>query len=124
MNNQIKSEQLAADIAEFLANGGQIKAAVNTNISPGFQVTNPELIEKKRQEEQVKPKVQKPKAPRKMTYYALARLEAEKEGLKRYRGKPCKICQKFVRFVSNNTCVECSNHYSKMHHKKKKGGAA
>lgn len=85
MNPQIKQGYGDA-IAQFLANGGQIKTAVNSNKSPDF---NPNLptggIEN----------------------YQL-RKEAEKKGLKSYLTLvPCEKCNTSERSVKTNACLAC-----------------
>lgn len=37
-----------------------------------------------------------------------ARVEAAKQGLSRYDGKPCRVCGGTERYVTSNNCVACS----------------
>jgi hypothetical protein len=36
------------------------------------------------------------------------RLEAAKNGEKRYQGKPCKACGQTLRYTINSACVACT----------------
>ena len=93
LNNQIKPSYSDA-VAQFLANGGQIKQAENTN-KADFNYCNAETVTKSAER------------PNSHQNHVL-RTRAEKQCLKSYSPvAPCKLCETSERSVKSNLCLEC-----------------
>lgn len=81
-------------VAKFLANGGEIKQAVNTNKAE-FNYCNADTV------------LQSNDRPNSHQNHIL-RTRAEKQGLKSYKPvAPCKSCSTSERSVRSNVCLEC-----------------
>ena len=81
-------------VAQFLANGGEIKQAVNTNKAE-FNYCNVDTA------------VKSAERPNSHQNHIL-RTRAEKSGLKSYKPvAPCKSCGTSERSVKSNACLEC-----------------
>ena len=93
MNIKIKPDYSDA-IAKFVANGGEIKSAVNTNKAE-FNYCNADTV------------LQSAERPNSHQNHIL-RTRAEKQGLKSYKPvAPCRYCGTSERSVKSNICLEC-----------------
>ncbi|WP_426977522.1 hypothetical protein ACNFX6_06480 [Acinetobacter johnsonii] len=93
IGTQIKPDYSDA-VAKFVANGGQIKPAVNTNKAE-FNYCNADTV------------FQSAERPNSHQNHIL-RTRAEKSGLKSYKPvAPCKSCGTSERSVKSNACLEC-----------------
>ena len=90
---QIKPDYSEA-VAKFVANGGEIKLAVNTNKAE-FNYCNADTV------------LQSAERPNSHQNHIL-RTRAEKQGLKSYKPvAPCRSCGTSERSVKSNICLEC-----------------
>lgn len=81
-------------VAQFLANGGEIKSAVNTNKAE-FNYCNADTT------------IKSAERPNSHQNHIL-RTRAEKQGLKSYKPvAPCRACGTSERSVKSNACLEC-----------------
>lgn len=93
IGTQIKPDYSEA-VAKFVANGGQIKPAVNTNKAE-FNYCNVDTV------------LQSAERPNSHQNHIL-RTRAEKQGLKSYKPvAPCRSCGTSERSVKSNICLEC-----------------
>ena len=93
IGTQIKPDYSEA-VAQFVANGGQIKPAVNTNKAE-FNYCNMDTV------------LQSAERPNSHQNHIL-RTRAEKQGLKSYKPvAPCRSCGTSERSVKSNICLEC-----------------
>lgn len=93
LNNQIKQDY-SADITKFVANGGEIKTAVNTNKAE-FNYCNADTV------------LQSAERPN-SHQNAVLRKRAENRGFKSYTPvAPCRSCGTSERSVKSNLCLEC-----------------
>lgn len=93
LNNQIKQDY-SADITKFVANGGEIKTAVNTNKAE-FNYCNADTV------------LQSAERPN-SHQNAVLRKRAENRGFKSYTPvAPCRSCGTSERSVKSNICLEC-----------------
>ncbi|NNH00252.1 hypothetical protein [Acinetobacter sp. ANC 5414] len=93
IGTQIKPDYSEA-VAKFVANGGQIKSAVNTNKAE-FNYCNADTV------------LQSAERPNSHQNHIL-RTRAEKQGLKSYKPvAPCRSCGTSERSVKSNICLEC-----------------
>ena len=93
IGTQIKPDYSEA-VAKFVANGGQIKPAVNTNKAE-FNYCNADTV------------LQSAERPNSHQNHIL-RTRAEKQGLKSYKPvAPCRSCGTSERSVKSNICLEC-----------------
>jgi hypothetical protein len=93
IRTQIKPDYSEA-VANFVANGGQIKPAVNTNKAE-FNYCNADTV------------LQSAERPNSHQNHIL-RTRAEKQGLKSYKPvAPCRSCGTSERSVKSNICLEC-----------------
>lgn len=90
---QIKPDY-SKEVAQFLANGGQIQQAVNTNKAE-FNYCNADTA------------IKSAERPNSHQNHIL-RIRAEKQSLKSYTPvAPCKSCNTSERSVKSNACLEC-----------------
>lgn len=93
LNNQIKQDY-SADITKFVANGGEIKTAVNSNKAE-FNYCNADTVLKS---------AERPNSHQN----AVLRKRAENRGLKSYTPVAnCRACGTSERSVKSNLCLEC-----------------
>ncbi|MBF4456138.1 hypothetical protein IRT38_12295 [Acinetobacter sp. SK-43] len=93
ISNQIKPDY-SEEVAKFVANGGQIQMAVNTNKTE-FNYCNADTV------------LQSTERPNSHQNHIL-RTRAEKQNLKSYKPvAPCKSCGTSERSVKSNICLEC-----------------
>ncbi len=93
IGTQIKPDYSEA-VAKFVANGGEIKLAVNTNKAE-FNYCNADTV------------LQSAERPNSHQNHIL-RTRAEKQGLKSYKPvAPCRSCGTSERSVKSNICLEC-----------------
>lgn len=93
IGTQIKPDYSEA-VAKFVANGGQINPAVNTNKAE-FNYCNADTV------------LQSSERPNSHQNHIL-RTRAEKQGLKSYKPvAPCQSCGTSERSVKSNICLEC-----------------
>ena len=93
IGTQIKPDYSEA-VAKFVANGGEIKPAVNTNKAE-FNYCNADTV------------LQSAERPNSHQNHIL-RTRAEKQGLKSYKPvAPCRSCGTSERSVKSNICLEC-----------------
>lgn len=93
LNTNIKPDYSEA-IAKFVANGGVIQQAENTN-KADFNYFDADAAEKNKEK------------PNSSANHEL-RQKAEAKGLKKYSAyAPCKSCQTSIRSVATNACLEC-----------------
>lgn len=93
LETQIKPDY-SKEVAQFLANGGQIQQAVNTNKAE-FNYYNADTV------------LQSAERPNSYQNHIL-RTRAEKQGLKSYKPVAlCKSCGTSERSVKTNACLEC-----------------
>lgn len=93
MNTQVKQDY-SIEIAKFVANGGVISPAINTN-KVEFNPFNHDAVARNSEK------------PNSYQNHIL-RKRAEKEGLKSYKPiAPCNGCKTQERSVKSNACLEC-----------------
>ncbi|WP_162689709.1 hypothetical protein [Acinetobacter sp. CFCC 11171] len=93
LGTQIKPDYSEA-VAKFVANGGRIKPAVNTNKAE-FNYCNADTTFKS---------AERPNSHQNH----ILRTRAEKQGLKSYKPvAPCRSCGTSERSVKSNICLEC-----------------
>jgi len=99
LNIKIKQDY-SAEVEKYLAAGGQIKEAENTN-KVEFNYFDADAAEKNKEKANSSVNQQK-------------RKDAQDQGLKVYTTySPCKSCRTSIRSVATNACMECDRRRAK-----------
>ncbi|WP_156189023.1 hypothetical protein ACEWX4_07635 [Acinetobacter indicus] len=104
-------EQLDAELAEFLAKGGEIKHIPTGQSGEPGALFNNRLTKPKNAQKSMRAVMSAAVASakaRRETPSAIARQKALDSGEKRFNGTPCITCGGTLRYTSTNSCFACN----------------